>query len=161
MPADYAAVADVNRAAFGQDAEAILAARLRAEGYALVEMVAEYGNRIVGHILFSVLEIEKGTAKRAAALGPLAVVPEMQRRGIGGELIMAGLERVRKAGVDLVLVLGHASYYPRFGFSSQHGLRVASPYRGAGDSWMAIELTADALGDTGTAVRYPPPWSAV
>jgi putative acetyltransferase len=160
-PPDYPAVADLNRAVFGQDAEAMLVANLRAGNYVLVELVAEHAGRIVGHVLFSALEVEAESVGRAVALGPVAVIPEMQRRGIGGELIKTGLALLKHMGAGLVLVLGHESYYPRFGFSPELGRRVLSPYSSAGDSWMALELIPGALGEKPISVRYPLPWSRV
>src|SRR6266404_5718305 len=75
----------INEAAFGCRDEADLVDRLRTEGVVLVSLVAEIPERIVGHILFSRMSIEtSGGPVSAAALAPMAVLPEHQRRGIGG-----------------------------------------------------------------------------
>jgi putative acetyltransferase len=85
----------------------------------------------------------------------MAVRPEWQRRGIGSVLVRAGLDLCRARGTAVVIVLGHPGYYPRFGFSTELALRIQCPFPGAGDAWMALELTPGALsGVTGT-VRYP------
>jgi putative acetyltransferase len=114
---DHAAIGQINRLAFGGETEARLVEQLRAEGYVRVSLVAEIDDRVVGHILFSDLPIagSAGTVL-GAALAPLAVGPEWQRQGIGSRLTEAGLQACRAAGCQVVVVLGHASYYPRFGF---------------------------------------------
>src|SRR5215204_5594172 len=119
-PADAAAVDDVNRLAFGGDAEAALVAALRAGGYARVSLVAEADEQVVGHVLFSRLPIEAGAGVvvEALALAPLAVRPSFQRRGIGTRLVGAGLRACAGQGHRIVVVLGHPEYYPRFGFSA-------------------------------------------
>ncbi len=91
-PADHAAIAEVNRLAFGQDAEADLVDGLRAGGFVRLSLVAEVECQIVGHILFRRLPIitETGVIE-ALALAPMAVMPSHQRRGIGTKLVEEGL----------------------------------------------------------------------
>lgn len=118
-PADAAAVRAVNELAFGQPAEADLVDALRAAGKAIVALVAVAGGRVVGHILFSGVRIEPDAgdaAAVAAGLAPMAVLPELQRRGIGSRLVEEGLVRCRAAGYGASIVLGHPEYYPRFGY---------------------------------------------
>src|SRR5437867_8940147 len=110
----------INAAAFGSQDEADLVDRLREEGVVLLSLVAEISERIVGHILFSRMSIETtGGSVPAVALAPMAVLPEHQRRGIGGRLIRHGLNLLRRRGERIVIVVGHPDYYPRFGFSSE------------------------------------------
>lgn len=149
-PADVAAIHALVAAAFGQPDEAHLVDRLRADGEALVELVAEAEGRIVGHIMFSRLGIGAITG---AALAPLAVAPAHQRSGIGAALIRAGLDRCRALGVPAVVVLGHPDYYPKFGFDAALAVGLRAPF--AGPSLMAIELTPRALAGGG-ALRYAP-----
>jgi putative acetyltransferase len=181
LPADREGVLEVNRAAFGSDAEGRLVDALRAAGHVRLSLVAEelsegvsprfasqaapmgdrpLPGRIVGHVLFSALEIvDPAGTLPALALGPMAVAPARQRSGIGTQLIRRGLDDCRAAGHRIAIVVGHPEYYPRFGFSADLARPLASPY--AGDAWMALELTPGALaGVTGT-VRYPAEWSAV
>ena len=152
-PSDRAAIAEVNRLAFGGEDEVALIERLRAEGLVIASLVALEDGDVVGHILFSKLPIETGTGtRRAASLAPMAVRPDRQRRGIGGSLIRAGLEACRAAGVEAVIVLGHPDYYPRFGFSAAPAKRLRAPF--SGPPFMALELTPGALAQGGR-VHYP------
>lgn len=148
--ADHIAIHRVVAAAFGQDEEAGLVDRLRADGDAILELVADDAGAVVGHILFSRLGIGAVTG---AALAPLAVAPDCQRRGIGDALTRAGTEQCRALGVPAIVVLGHTDYYPRFGFSAALAAPLDAPF--SGPSFMAIELTPGALA-AGARVRYAP-----
>lgn len=149
--ADHAAIREVVVAAFGQPDEAELVDRLRADGDALVELVAEEDGEVVGHILFSPMTCEPPA--KIAALAPVAVKPGVQRGGTGIALNKVGLEACRAAGVEAVIVLGHADYYPRFGFSAELAKGVRAPF--SGPSFMALELTPGVLA-TERTVRYAP-----
>ena len=158
--ADFATIRDINRQAFGRDTEAELVDALRGEGYLRLSLVAELDGLAVGHILFSELSIETpGGAVPALALAPMAVLPEHQRTGIGSALVRRGLDLCRDEGHRIVVVLGHPTYYPRFGFTAQLAERLESPY--AGPAFMALELVAGALAGVGGKVEYPPPFSRV
>jgi putative acetyltransferase len=158
---DLEAVRDVNRLAFGGEDEARLVDALRAGGFARLSLVAEEGERVVGHLLFSDLPIEtrQGTV-HALALAPLAVIPARQRQGIGTLLVREGLRLCAERGHRVVVVLGHPAYYPRFGFSARLAERLKAPF--AGESFMALELVPGALQGVVGDVRYPPPsgWRA-
>lgn len=124
--ADRDAVWAVNRYAFDQDDEAILVERLRVESSPIVSLVAELDGKVVGHILFTPVTVEgDGDSWQAMALGPMAVRPNVQQRGIGSALVEQGLRRCEVLGVPAVFVLGHPTYYPRFGFepASRYGCR--------------------------------------
>ncbi len=122
-PDDVAAVRDLNRRAFGQDQESNIVDALRANGAALLSLVATLNDRVVAHIMYSPVII--GDNVRGAALGPMAVLPERQRQGIGRKLIEAGNRKLKDAGCPFIIVVGHANYYPRFGFrpASEHGIK--------------------------------------
>ena len=158
--ADYPAVRDVNRLAFDGEDEARLVDALRDGGYVRASLVAEVGDRVVGHILFSDLTIltASGTV-HALALAPLAVVPSHQRRGIGSMLVSEGLRACRDAGHRVVVVLGHPEFYPHFGFSAKMAERLKSPY--SGPAFMAVELVPGALGGVEGEVRYPSPFDGL
>ena len=153
-PQDREAIREVNRRAFQTETEGELVDRLRAEGLVIASLVASVEGRVVGHILFSKVVIETGErAVTAASLAPMAVVPEMQRRGVGSALVRLGLELCRQRGYSLVLVVGHTSYYPRFGFSAGLAKALHSPY--SGESFMALDLTGEALPGLAGTVTYP------
>ena len=157
LPSDHAAIAEVNQQAFGGDAEAQLVATLRESNCRklVLSLVAECDGRVVGHILFSPILIETGGVNEdAMALAPMAVRSDCQRRGIGSALVREGLEACRRAGHRIVVVLGHADYYPRFGFkpANQHGLRP--PFPAPNEAFMAIALVPGGLDDIRGIVRY-------
>jgi putative acetyltransferase len=111
---DIAAVRDLNRQAFGQDQESNIVDVLRANGAALLCLVATVKDQVVGHIMYSPISV--GDNVMGAALGPMAVLPEFQRQGIGSKLIEVGNRKLKDAGCPFIIVVGHADYYPRFGF---------------------------------------------
>jgi putative acetyltransferase len=158
--ADHQAIRHVNRIAFGQGEEARLVDALRDGGYVQVSLVVEVGGQVVGHILFSDLPIitRAGTVP-ALALAPMAVLPEFQNQGIGSALVQRGLEACRQQGHRIVVVLGHAHFYPRFGFSPKLAAHLESPFSGS-DSFMAVELVPGALDGVAGRVQYPPPFGA-
>ena len=151
---DAAAIDALNRNAFGGPYEAGLVERLRGQGLAAVSLVGVEEAAIVGHILFSELAVEiDGRPVRAAALAPMCVRGDCQRRGLGSALVRAGLDEVRALGHHAVIVVGHPEFYPRFGFSSRLAARLDSPF--PGDAFMALELVAGALRGTRGKVTYP------
>lgn len=95
----------------------------------------------------------------ALALAPMAVLPELQNRGIGSALVQKGLEVCRQLGYKIVIVVGHPAFYPRFGFSPKLAANLESPFSG-GDSFMALELVPGALDGVAGRVQYPPPFGA-
>jgi putative acetyltransferase len=156
---ERSAVRSINEAAFGRPDEADLVEGLRAEGVVLASLVGEISvgeirKRIVGHILFSRMSIETAEGSiDAAALAPMAVLPEYQRGGIGGRLIRHGLDFLQEQAERIVIVLGHPNYYPRFGFSSERARSLESPF--PPDAFMALELCPGALNGIHGKVRYP------
>jgi len=144
----------VNRIAFGGPQEAELVDALRAAGKAVISLVAVDGEEVIGHILFSPVSIGDATAVRALGLAPMSVLPQHQNAGIGSSLVRAGLEECSKLGYECVVVLGHATYYPRFGFipASRFGLR--SEYAVPDEVFMATELREGALKECAGLVRY-------
>ena len=121
-PDDIPAIRGVNNRAFGQTQEANLVDALRSNGAVLLSLVAALDGQVVGHILYSPASIgDVG----GSALGPLAVLPPHQRRGIGSKLVEAGNQYMKDAGWPFIIVLGHSHFYPRFGFkpASTRGIR--------------------------------------
>ena len=158
---DRVAIWNVNQAAFEGDAEANLVDALRDGGFAELSLVAEVDGDIVGHILFSRIAIvSKAGAADALSLAPMAVLPSYQRQGIGSRLVEAGLEACREAGHQIVVVLGHPQFYPRFGFSATLAWPLESPF-GGGEAWMALELVPGTLDGMEGRVDYSLPFKVL
>ena len=161
-PEECDALAGVHRAAFGRDEEADLAlALMRDESFVHdCSLVAEDdAGRFLGHVLFSRawLEGDDGGRQPLLCLAPLAVVPDAQRRGIGTALVRVAIERARADGELAMIVLGHPSYYPRFGFTEALPLGIRAPYDVPSEAWMVLELTPQALGGTQGTVQVSAP----
>ena len=155
LPADDDAIRRLNDAAFGGTAESTWIADLRTAGLAVIELVALAHDDIAGHILLSTLSVRSdGRAVDALALAPMAVRPDCQRAGIGTALVRAGLDAARRGKWCAVIVLGHPSYYPRFGFSAERTRHLKAPFRG--DAFMALEFVPGALDGADVSVVYPP-----
>lgn len=118
-PKDRDAIFAVHAAAFETDAEARLVDRLRAEADPYFGWVATLDHQVIAHVAFSPVTAvrEDGTSTVALGLAPMAVLPARQYQGIGGRLIRAGHAALADMGHDTIFVLGHADYYPRFGFT--------------------------------------------
>ena len=163
-PADYEAIRKLNDEAFGQQNEGRLIEALRAmPAYiAQLSLVAEIRGKIVGHILFSPVEIQsKEAVHHAIALAPMAVLPEWQGRGIGSQLVEEGLRRARQLGHGAVIVLGHEWFYPRFGFQPARNWNIRCPFPVPEAAFMAIELRQGALKGVKGVVRYLKPFDEV
>ena len=119
-PADSAAITEVTVAAFrtldiSSHTEQLIVEALRAAGALSVSLVAEADGRLIGHIAFSPVSISDGTAGWYG-LGPVSVLPEFQRQGVGKALIEEGLARLKALGAKGCCLVGHPDYYPKFGF---------------------------------------------
>ena len=157
---DEGAIDSVIRAAFagtefGHQGEAELVRMIESDGDVMVSLVAERGGEVVGHVLFSRMDVETDRAPLSGAgLAPVAVMPASQGQGVGDALIRAGLDALREQGVAISFVLGHESYYPRFGYSPDLAARFTSPF--AGPHFMAMMLDSDAPWPLGGRADYAP-----
>ena len=146
QPDDAAVVSAVHTEAFGRPAEARIVERLRQAAGFYLGLVATEGDHIVGHSLFTPVPLRSDrSSDLVLALAPMAVRPAWQRRGIGGALVRAGLEACRNAGHDVVLVVGHPAFYPRFGFVPARPLGLSSEPAMPDAAFMVAELTPGAL----------------
>ena len=145
------AVLAVERAAFGSEEEVVLVRDLLSDPSArpCFSFLAFLDDRALGHILFTRAAVGGAPELAASILAPLAVVPDAQKQGIGGELIRHGLRLLAKSGVDLVFVLGYPTYYGRHGFQPAGRLGFAAPYpipAKNSDAWMVKELCPGVIG---------------
>jgi len=124
--ADIDAIRDVTIAAFktleiSQHTEQFVIEALRVAKSLTVSLIAEVDGRVVGHIAFSPVTLSDGTGNWYG-LGPVSVLPDLQRQGIGKALIEAGLSRLKGLKAKGVCLVGHPDYYRKFGFRNAPGL---------------------------------------
>ena len=153
-PEDYTAVHAVNLSAFETAAEANLVDVLRREVNPYISLVAEDAGAIMGHIMFSPVSLSGHVDLKIMGLGPMAVLPEHQRKGVGAALVKAGLERCIGHGYGAVIVLGHPGYYPRFGFSPSARFRIRCEYEVPEEVFMVLELLPGYLLSASGVIKY-------
>ena len=161
-PEDANAIRFVLEEAFGQSNEADLVDALRRRATLTLSLVALRENEVVGHILFSPVTIESaGSSFNAIGLGPMAVLPPYQGKGIGSQLVRIGLEQCRQAGHEIVVVLGHPDFYGRFGFVPTRHRGIHCEFDVPDDVFMVMELCQGALAGRGGLVKYQPEFKSV
>lgn len=141
---------------FGHNGEADLIERLRVASPDLLSLVAEAEGSIVGHILFSPAEIvgDSGSSD-GMALGPMAVSAGLQRQGIGSRLVEDGLHRLKAAGTNWVVVLGHPEFYGRLGFEPASKYGASCEFPGIPAEVFRIRwLSEDRKGSVKGVVKY-------
>jgi len=158
---DWSAVHSVNLAAFSTAAEAHLVDVLREQARPHVSLVAEDNGIVVGHILFSPVSLSGHPALSLMGLGPMAVSPAYQRRGIGSALVRAGLARSQELGFGAVVVLGRPGFYPRFGFSRSARFDIRCEYEVPADTFMVMELEPGFLRGVSGTIKYHSAFGAV
>jgi len=150
LDGDLKDVLAIHRAAFDSDEEAALVQDLLEDQSAkpVISLIAVEKDEAVGHVLFTRARLQPDVPLSIYILAPLAVVPEYQKTGIGKALAEKGLKVLSNAGTHLVFVLGHPSYYPRFGFRPAGVMGFEATYpilEKNADAWMVRELTPDTL----------------
>ena len=155
-PIDYALVHAVNVSAFETPAEANLVDLCRMRGKISLSLVATCAGSVTGHILFTPVTLEpQRDTLRGLGIGPVAILPERQRTGIGSRLIWAGLEFCRVQGYDFIVLLGDPGYYSRFGFTPARAFGLSSDY-GDSDEFQVLELRPGVLVGASGKVKYTP-----
>ena len=159
--ADIAGVRAVNVAAFPTAAEADLVDRLRAQAESFISLVADAAGEVVGHIAFSPATLLANPGLPVMGLAPMAVTPERQRQGVGSALVRAGLEECARRKSAAVIVLGHADYYPRFGFLPASTFGIRCEYDVPDEVFMVRELQPGALTGVSGIARYHPAFAGL
>jgi putative acetyltransferase len=159
--ADRAAIRAINTEAFETAAEAKLVEALRERARPVVSLVAEHEHKIVGHIMFSPVVHILHVELKIMGLAPMAVAPPHQRKGVGSSLVRAGLEQCTRLGFGAVVVLGHPTYYPRFGFVPASRWNIRCEYDAPPEAFMAIELQAGYLNGKAGTIQYHPAFADV
>lgn len=160
-PDDEPGVGRVLTSAFPTEAEATLVAGLRKSASPIVSLVAEEAGMVVGYIMFSPVRFPAAAGLQIMGLTPMAVVPERQKQGIGSALVRHGLEHCRRLGTGAVVVLGHAEYYPRFGFVAATTKGIRSQYDVPQEAFMVLELTSGCLDGRRGTVKYHPAFAGL
>lgn len=144
---------------FSDKTEHLLVSRIRKSDAFVPELslvAVTQDNEIVGHILLSKIHIIDGTTvvANSLALAPVSVVPKLQNKGIGSQLIREALIKAKELGYQSVIVLGHKDYYPRFGFKPASLWKIKAPFDVPPEFFMALELTGNALANAQGVVHY-------
>tara|TARA_R110000744_G_scaffold125730_7_gene231593 strand:+ start:9839 stop:10357 length:519 start_codon:yes stop_codon:yes gene_type:complete len=165
-PADHAGVDTLLRSAFPEPGEARLVVALRAADADTLELVAELDGRIAGVAMFSpaMAKLDDGREIPGLGLGPVAVLPDYQNRGIGAALIEAGLDFIRTLGPSYCIVLGDPDFYSRFGFEPAPALDLHwadDPEDKTGNAFQVQALNDAAHLPRGTRIAYHPAFDGV
>jgi putative acetyltransferase len=159
-PHDIDGIRDVHRRAFAADGEPmevrLVDALREADAWIpALSWVAELDGAVVGHVVCARGHVDDTPA---VGLGPLGVLPELQRAGVGSALVYASIGAADALGEPLIALLGAPEYYGRFGFTAatQHG--IEPPEASWGEHFQVRTLTAWRPSLTGT-FRYATPFS--
>ncbi len=152
----------INSDAFGRDAESKLVNVLRKNVESHISLVAQIGEDLVGHIMFTPVELT-GCRDKLTIMGlaPLAILGKFQRSGVGSSLVNAGICRCREQGYGAIVVLGHPHYYPKFGFIPSVNFGITCEYDVSDDKFMTLELIEGSLKNVGGLIKYNEAFSNV
>lgn len=121
-----------------------------------LSLVAEKEGQLAGHILLTRIKVNnQEKAYESLALAPVSVHPSWRKQGIGGDLITRAHEVARQLGFSSVILLGHAGYYPRFGYQRASEFGISLPFDVPDENCMAFELEENALAGVSGTVEYP------
>ena len=157
LSADRTALKDLYLTAFPDEDLFPLVSELLSGKYDVLSLVAIFKGAVTSHLVFTMCSIA-GINQKVALLGPVAVNPQFQRRGIGSALIREGFCSLKNEGVKQVYVLGDPAYYGRFGFEAQS--KVIPPYPLPQEwltAWQSISLL-EAGSDLQGVLSVPQPW---
>ena len=166
-PNDFKSVFDLIKEAFksmemSDHKEQFLVDRLRKSSAFIPELslVAEVENKIVGHILLTKLKIKNNQNEfESLALAPVSVLPDYQGKGIGGLLIKKSHRKAKELGYKSIVLLGHETYYPKFGYQQAYKFGIELPFDVPNENCMVIELIENGLNGVNGLVEYPKEFS--
>ena len=158
IQSDYQSVREINDAAFGQSVEGNIVDKIRSACDESLSLVAIVEGNVVGHILFSPATIEcEGKKIQGMGLGPMAVLPQYQRQGVGSMLVNEGIRILKESKIPFIVVLGHHDYYPRFGFQVASNYGLVPQWDGIPDeAFMVILLNPSVMEKVRGQVKYRP-----
>jgi putative acetyltransferase len=148
----------LNQQAFGQSQEGHIVDALRSNGAVLLSLVATLDDHVVGHILYSPVSL---SGLDGGALGPMAVLPQHQRQGIGSKLIEEGNRRLKEPGCPFIIVVGHAHFYPRFGFKRASTCAITCEWEIPDEAFMVLTLDHARMAGVSGLAQYRPEFSTV
>lgn len=128
---------------------------LRDSGIPFISLVAEEDEEIVGHILFTPVElVGDDSGLKLMGLAPMAVLSKLKKKGIGSQLVKIGIENCSTQGYDAIVVLGHPEYYPKFGFVPSEKYGIKSEYDAPDEAFMVLELKESSLKNKNGIIKY-------
>lgn len=162
MPKDYPMVFELVAKAFASmpysdHREQFLVERLRKSEAFIPELslVAEVNGEIVGFILLTKIYIKnEHQSFEALALAPVAVLPNLQGKGIGRQLIEFAHKRAKALGFKIIVLVGHEDYYPRFGYQLTQNYRIQFPFEVPAPNAMILALESGALNNVNGMIEY-------
>ena len=160
---DFEIVYEVVKTAFlnaehtnGDEQNLVVRLRKSAAFIPELSLVAVIDDTIVGHIMFTKIKIKNGMKEfESLVLAPVSVVPEMQNKGIGTKMIIEGHKIAQGLGYGSVILVGHPSYYPRFGYVPASRFGITAPFDVPDEAFMVCELSANGLYGVAGVVQFP------
>jgi putative acetyltransferase len=154
-PSDKSAIRRVNEQGFDGSEEADIVDALREANAIVLSMVALDGGDIIAHILFTEVDlIQADSQVKGLGLGPMAVLPCYQRKGIGSKLLQIALDKCRCLDYDFVVVLGYPEFYSKFGFSPAKPYCISCVFDAPDEAFMVLELRENGLAERSGVVHY-------
>jgi len=154
-PEDYIVIKETNDLAFGQEQESKIIDSLRKNCDNLLSFVAVDNGKVVGHIMFSPVIIDGSENPiQGMGLGPMAVLPEYQRRGIGSVLVKEGISILKDRNCLFIILVGHPEYYHRFGFKKASLYNIKCQWEVPEEAFMILVLNESAMSGVSGTAKY-------
>jgi len=154
-PEDFIVIKEINDLAFGQEQESKIIDSLRKNCNNLLSIVGVDDGKVVGHIMFSPVIIDASEKPVwGMGLGPMAVLPEYQRKGIGSALVKEGISILRDRNCPFIILVGHPEYYPRFGFKKSSLYGIKCQWEVPEEAFMILVLDESAMSGVSGTAKY-------